>query len=69
LLFEYKFSCNEAIFVAITKFFFIKTTLAMLKNYELFMILRNITFNLLMQIKKAKIKKTQIQRLLNLKRN
>lgn len=60
LLFEYKFSYNEVIFIAITKFFFIKITLIILKNYELFIILRNITFSSLMQIEKAKIKKAQI---------
>jgi hypothetical protein len=60
LLFEYKFSYNEVIFIAITKFFFIKITLMILKNYELFIILRNTTFSSLMQIEKAKIKKAQI---------
>jgi len=60
LLFEYEFSYNEAIFVAITRFFSIETTLAILENYELFIVSRNTTFSLLMQIEKTKIKKAQI---------
>jgi len=41
----------------------------MLKNYNFFIILQNKMFSLLIQIKKAEIKKAQIQKLLNLKRN
>jgi hypothetical protein len=69
LLFGYESNCNEAVSIAITRFSSIETTLAMLENHELSMVLRNTTPCPLMQIEGAKIEEAQIQRLLNLKRN
>lgn len=63
LLFKFEFNYNEANFITITRFSFIKTIRAMSNDYERFKIAQNKAFNSLI-IEKSKIKKAQNSRLL-----